>query len=173
MLLDDGQIDPAKIAGLVAFIQLHGLPAGAITLWNGTAANVPAGWFLCDGLNGTPDLTDKFIVGAGDGVSTTYAPGDIGGTVSHGHTNTLDSAGAHDHDITVDLHVLTENEMPSHLHLNGVVDKNDSLFNHGSVTASPSKANSIDGNSSNGVVEGNTTSTGGIPATITLLPRKL
>ena len=41
------------------------LPSGIIVMWSGMATNVPPGWCLCNGSNGTPDLTDRFIVGAG------------------------------------------------------------------------------------------------------------
>ncbi|MBP9153085.1 MAG: tail fiber protein [Flavobacteriales bacterium] len=39
-----------------------GTPTGGIIMWSGTIASIPAGWSLCDGSNGTPDLTDKFIL---------------------------------------------------------------------------------------------------------------
>lgn len=39
-----------------------GTPAGGIMLWSGTIASIPTGWALCNGANGTPDLTDKFIL---------------------------------------------------------------------------------------------------------------
>lgn len=39
-----------------------GMPTGGIIMWSGTIASIPAGWSLCDGSNGTPDLTDKFII---------------------------------------------------------------------------------------------------------------
>ena len=39
-----------------------GMPQGGIIMWSGTIASIPAGWSLCDGTNGTPDLTDKFVV---------------------------------------------------------------------------------------------------------------
>lgn len=52
-----------------------------IVLWSGAIVDIPAGWKLCDGNNGTPDLRDKFVVGAGD----TFNPGDdAGSTVSAG-----------------------------------------------------------------------------------------
>lgn len=80
-------------------------PTGIITIWKGSVATIPTGYFLCDGTNGTPDLTDKFIVGAGD----TYAPDDIGGSASktltntelpaHTHTGTTDANGEHYHNI--------------------------------------------------------------------------
>lgn len=39
-----------------------GTPTGGIIMWSGTIASIPTGWSLCNGANGTPDLTDKFIV---------------------------------------------------------------------------------------------------------------
>ncbi len=65
------------------------VPSGAILLWSGSVASIPAGWFLCDGTNSTPDLRDRFVVGAG----STYAPAATGGSanavvVSHTHTAT-------------------------------------------------------------------------------------
>ncbi len=76
---------------------------GIIAMYEGLAADIPAGWALCDGTNGTPDLRDRFAVGAGGA----YAPGDVGGasTVtlteaqlpSHAHGTSVTSAGAHSH----------------------------------------------------------------------------
>jgi len=63
---------------------------GLICLWSGAIVDIPAGWGLCDGSLGTPDLRNKFLVGAGD----TYAVGASGGTLTHTHTFTSD---AHDH----------------------------------------------------------------------------
>jgi hypothetical protein len=63
------------------------LPSGVIVMWSGSVASIPAGWFLCDGTNSTPDLRDRFVVGAGG----TYNPAATGGSanaivVSHTHT---------------------------------------------------------------------------------------
>jgi len=68
------------------------IPSGGIILWSGSTGSVPSGWYLCDGTNGTPDLRNSFIVGAGN----TYAVGATGGTadaivVSHTHTATSTS----------------------------------------------------------------------------------
>lgn len=60
---------------------------GIICLWSGAIVDIPDGWFLCDGQHGTPDLTNRFIVGAGD----TYDPADTGGSATHGHGLTMDS----------------------------------------------------------------------------------
>jgi hypothetical protein len=65
------------------------IPTGAILLWSGSIGSIPAGYVLCNGNNGTPDLRDRFIVGAG----STYAVDATGGSadaivVSHNHTAT-------------------------------------------------------------------------------------
>lgn len=57
------------------------VPAGAILMWAGLLADVPRGWALCNGTNGTPDLRDKFILGWTDAVE----PGDTGGSAQHQH----------------------------------------------------------------------------------------
>lgn len=41
------------------------LPIRAIVMYSGDLSNIPSDWQLCDGTNGTPDLRDKFLVGAG------------------------------------------------------------------------------------------------------------
>lgn len=66
-------------------------PSGIIAMWSGTNANIPTGWNLCDGTNGTPDLRDRFVVGSG----STYTTGDTGGS------NTV---------------TLTTSHLPSHSH---------------------------------------------------------
>ena len=82
---DDLNTIKTKIEGLGNII------SGMIMIWSGSSDNIPDGWILCDGNNGTPDLTDKFVIGAG----STYAVGKTGGESSH---------------------VLTIDEMPKHSH---------------------------------------------------------
>lgn len=70
------------------------IPLGGIIMWSGAIIDIPTGWNLCDGTNGTPNLQDKFIVGAGD----TYAVSNQGGSanavvVSHTHTATSTDSG--------------------------------------------------------------------------------
>jgi hypothetical protein len=65
---------------------------GMIMLWSGSVASIPSGWALCNGSNGTPDLRNRFVVGAG----STYAVDATGGSadaivVSHTHTATSTS----------------------------------------------------------------------------------
>ena len=51
------------------------LAVGSIIMYYGNLSDLPSGWAVCDGLNGTPDLRDKFVIGAG---GTRY-PGNTGG----------------------------------------------------------------------------------------------
>lgn len=75
------------------------MPAGAIILWNGSPANVPAGWALCDGTNNTPNLESRFVVGAG----TTEIPGTSGDATAHVHNISINqtydttTSGVHSH----------------------------------------------------------------------------
>lgn len=58
------------------------LLAGTIILWFGNAADVPAGWQVCDGTNGTPDLRNRYVKGCdADGNL-----GNVGGALTHSHT---------------------------------------------------------------------------------------
>lgn len=95
------------------------VPTGFIGLWSGASTAIPSGWLLCDGANGTPDLRDRFVVGAG----STYAVGAKGGantatTATGGsHTHTANSGGAHTHTGQAAGHALTIAELPAHHHI--------------------------------------------------------
>jgi hypothetical protein len=67
------------------------VPQGLISMWYGAVNTIPNGWVLCDGRYGTPNLVDRFIVGAGG----SYAVGATGGS----STQTLSSSNlpAHTH----------------------------------------------------------------------------
>jgi hypothetical protein len=74
------------------------IPSGGIIIWSGAASAIPTGWVLCNGSNSTPDLRDKFVVGAG----STYAVGATGGSanaivVTHDHTFSATTSSAADH----------------------------------------------------------------------------
>lgn len=55
------------------------IPAGIIAMWGGLLVDIPAGWLLCDGTSGTPDLRARFIKGSAAGVD----PGVTGGATFH------------------------------------------------------------------------------------------
>src|SRR3990167_3705731 len=67
-----------------------GIPAGVIVLWSGLLANIPSGWALCDGTAGTPDLRDRFVVGA----AAAADPGTLGWASSLSHSGTAVAAHA-------------------------------------------------------------------------------
>ena len=50
-------------------------PIGGIIMWSGSVASIPSGWSLCDGTNSTPDLRNRFVVGASSGTGDTTYPG--------------------------------------------------------------------------------------------------
>ena len=80
-----------------AFTIANGIPSGCVVMWSGSIATIPSGWFICDGTNSTPDLRNRFVVGAG----STYAVAATGGSanatlVSHTHTATVTDPG-HSH----------------------------------------------------------------------------
>lgn len=79
------------------------VPSGFIGIWSGSSGNIPSGWQLCDGTNGTPDLRDKFVLGAG----TNHIVGATGGE---------------------ETHKLTINEMPSHTHFVSYGEKTGSQY---------------------------------------------
>jgi len=80
--IEDNVVTTAQIAsGAVTTAKLDStvsgalVPIGGIIMWSGSVATIPSSWRLCDGNNGTPNLQDKFLVGAGSG----YAVGATGG----------------------------------------------------------------------------------------------
>jgi len=95
----DGQIvetDSAQTSGMKN--SWGYVPVGGVIMWAGTAGTWPSNWALCDGTGGTPNLRDRFIIGAG----STYAVNATGGAntqnIQHTHTTDTDAtAGSHTH----------------------------------------------------------------------------
>jgi microcystin-dependent protein len=90
-----------------AFVQTA-LPIGSVIMWFGTVGAIPAGWQVCDGTNGTPDLRDRFVVGAG----SAYALGNTGGA----DTVTLTTAQIPSHTHSISGSGTTANANISHTH---------------------------------------------------------
>lgn len=86
-------------------------PSGIIVMWSGPLDDIPSGWKLCDGSDGTPDLRDRFILGTADGEEPGYEGG------SHEITLSIDQLPAHDHG------GLTGGQSASHVHT-GTSDSN-------------------------------------------------
>lgn len=57
---------------------LYLVPRGGVILWHGSSDAIPKGWAICDGTQGTPDMRDRFVVGAGG----KYALDGMGGAES-------------------------------------------------------------------------------------------
>jgi hypothetical protein len=99
---DADMLDGSHSSNLVA----AALPTGAIMMWASIEAIIPDGWYICTGAthNGhvTPDLRDRFVIGAGD----SFSPGDTGGSNSFTPTGAVNIAG----------HQLATSEIPSHAH---------------------------------------------------------
>lgn len=98
------------------------VPSGGIIGWSGATTNIPMGWFLCDGTNGTPDLRNRMIIGAGD----TYAVDATGGAAT----------------VT-----LTEGQLPAHAH--GIQAKaggavgTSSMFTHSDTATNDQQGNTL------------------------------
>jgi len=114
------------------------LPSNVIVMWSGSVASIPTGWRLCNGTNGTPDLRDRFIVGAG----STYSPGNTGG---------------------INSNTLTGNQIPAHNHgvgtLKGDITGTATLSAGGAHTHGP-----IEQASGSGTTSGNSSKSGGTPS---------
>jgi hypothetical protein len=73
------------------------LPSGAIMMWSGALATIPAGWKLCDGTLSTPDLRDKFVKGAAAAAGAGATGGADTGTHTGGGSHTHNNIANHAH----------------------------------------------------------------------------
>lgn len=82
------------------------IPSGVIMIWSGNATEIPDGWVLCNGENGAPDLTDKFVLGAGNNYSVGLTGGEaetiltVDQIPSHTHGYKRHAFGSNDSDQT-------------------------------------------------------------------------
>jgi hypothetical protein len=110
------------------------VPIGVIVMWSGAIATIPSGWALCDGTNGTPNLKDRFVVGAGN----TYAVGAFAGnsTVNFNHSHSVNS---HTHDGASHTHGVN-------LSTSQRTDNNDKSASSGSSAAWNTHIHQVTGN---------------------------
>ena len=110
------------------------IPSGVICIWSGAANAIPSGWYLCNGNNGTPNLSGKFVIG----YSSTYTVGKTGGEATH---------------------TLTTAEMPSHTHsLSSITATITNGFKH-YTSKGGNRYESSNANASPGVEQVNTSIT--------------
>jgi len=94
--------------------------SGMIILWSGNTGNIPTGFVLCDGNNGTPNLTDRFVVGAG----AAYGVGATGGSSSvtlstanlPSHNHSFSGSSSHSHTINNHTHSFSGSGSNTHNH---------------------------------------------------------
>jgi hypothetical protein len=103
---DADKLDGSHLSDIVASV----MPLGSIMIWSGTDATLPSGWHICDGGTyggkASPDLRDRFVIGAGSSYAVNATPGVVtwNGTVTPTGT------------VTIGDHVLTTTEIPAHTH---------------------------------------------------------
>jgi hypothetical protein len=113
-----GTLGVGRTVTAPVFVGNGTIPLGGIIMWSGSIVSIPSGWSLCNGSNGTPDLRNRFIAGAGSVTGFASSVANTGGSadatlVAHTHTGTTDprdtshthtasstSSGAHTHTIT-------------------------------------------------------------------------
>ena len=128
----------ASLSGIEAFV------TGMILLWSGASNAIPSGFVLCDGNNSTPDLRNRFVIGAGNSyaVNATGGSTTINGNVTHSH-----STPNHTHGLNGHTH-----STPNHSH---------SVNSHSHSTPNHSHSVNNHTHSISGSVSGNTNNTGG------------
>ncbi|WP_175835940.1 hypothetical protein [Burkholderia multivorans] len=116
------------------------LPVGTVLMYSGAVANIASAfgpkWVLCNGQNGTPNLMDKFVIGAGNA----YAPGSTGGAVSYTlstanmpiHSHGINDPG-HNHGVNDPGHAHGVND-PGHAHGFSVIAYNTDSGGQGALT---------------------------------------
>jgi hypothetical protein len=151
---DNNELHPKTsvefVEGLMEILH-RAIPSGLISIWSGSANNIPEHWVLCNGQNGTPDLRDKFVIGGGQ----SYAPHSQGGTLNHthpiphthnnpttgntsadhthnmqSHTHTMNN---HNHSITSHFHNL-DNNSGAQAHIGGRMWMNGMILGNYTVT---------------------------------------
>ena len=89
----DETVEPAytKLTAIKNTSGVNKLPGGIIGLWLGDLADIPIGWYLCDGNNSTPDMRSRYLKCS----NTAGEAEDTGGSNTHSH-----AAKSHGHSVT-------------------------------------------------------------------------
>ena len=90
------------------------IPVGTILAWYNRSDNVPEGWAICNGSNGTPDLRDRFLMG-------TASQGSVGSQGGENKVAVRTSGG----------HAITSAQMPRHSHGVGLNGTDSTTCTHG------------------------------------------
>lgn len=98
---------------------------GTVTIWTGLLSNIPDGWAVCDGNNGTPNMLDRFSKGAKSGNSSGTTGGQASVTLntdqlpSHTHSGSTTTDGSHTHKISAEGDVTSGGVSNDYLDSNG------------------------------------------------------
>ena len=134
------------------------MPAGTIILWSGSVASIPSGWVLCNGSNGTPDLRNRFVVGAG----STYAVNATGGAT----TATLAEANIPGHTHSFSASATTGNQSADHTHtFSGTTSGQSNTHNHTATDSGHTHTVSGGGTIDNVIAQRYSDNTGNINST--------
>lgn len=139
------------------------VPAGTIVIWSGSIGSIPAGWVLCDGTNGTPDLSDRFVMGT----TTDLIPADrIGGSAAHALS--VGELPIHAHDFATDADGVHEHQLP--WEITGMNNTSPTEFDFGMVPSGSGHLEAMDATASAGHSHSGTTQTVGSGETFSTLP---
>lgn len=106
-----------------AFVE-HLFPTGGIIAWSGAVGDIPDGWALCNGAGDTPDLRNRFIVGAGDDYAV-----DATGGAAEVTSSEVELTGA------TDGFALEASHMPAHRHFVANTDTSDTTLSAANYVA--------------------------------------
>jgi len=138
--MDADMLDGNHFTDLVAAV----MPIGSIMIWSGTDGNVPTTWHICDGGTyggyATPDLRDRFVLGAGD----TYAVNETAGPGTWNDTFTPTGSA------TIGGHILAPAELPSHNHTYVEYFNNRTNSNYGGPSGPNTSRNTAISNQNEG-----------------------
>jgi microcystin-dependent protein len=149
------------------------IPSGIILLWSGSIASIPSGWVLCNGANSTPDLRDRFVVGAG----SSYAVNATGGantvtldaTMIPAHTHSLSASGTTSGQSAGHTHTFsgtTSGQSVTHSHSATVTDPTHSHNTYGQYGGGGNPGGSLNAQNPGGRDEPTTSSSTGISVSI-------
>ena len=161
--LQSGTVADARLTNTSLFA------TGMIMLWYGSVASIPSGWVLCDGNNSTPDLRNRFVIGAGTGGN--YSPDDTGGSadaVLVSHTHNLQN---HVHGVNLNTNTDTHSHSYTLINFDQGSAGGSSSYGQNTSTVSTggdSHSHTVSGNT--GTPSTNTTDTLGESATNKNLP---
>jgi len=134
--LESGTISASRLP------TINSVPTGAIFLWSGAANNLPTGYVLCNGSNSTPNLQNRFVIGAGD----SYAVDATGGATtvtlatanlpSHTHStgNHTHSVGNHSHNVNNHTHSFGNHSHNVNNHTHSTPNHNHNMNAHNHST---------------------------------------